>query len=222
MKRIRFTGASCVPGAGRPRGASPRCAPSPARCTFAPMVTPAHDPVSAALESTVAAYETLVRRIGFQHRLPEHDVDELLQDVRLRLWRARGGGGGEQIAAVSTSYVYRTAASAALDLLRRRRARRADAWEEITDAGGGLPSVAPGPDDDLAERELAEEVARVVDTIVPSRRPVVRMYLAGYPREEIAELLGWTEAKTRNLLYRGLADLREGLEARGIGWSRAD
>jgi len=42
------------------------------------------------------------------------------------------------------------------------------------------------------------------------------MHLAGYEREEIAALLGWTEAKTRNLLYRGLAELREVLTGRGI------
>ena len=54
----------------------------------------------------------------------------------------------------------------------------------------------------------------------PDGRPV-RMHLAGYPREEIAKLMGWTEAKTRNLLYRGLADLRERLTAEGIGWDTA-
>jgi RNA polymerase sigma factor (sigma-70 family) len=186
------------------------------------MVTPAHDPISAALESTIASYEALVRRVGFRHRLADHDVDELLQDVRLRLWRARGeDGAGEQIRLVSTSYVYRTAASAALDLLRRRRARRAESFDDLAGGVGDVASHAPTPDDDLAERELAEEVAQVVETIAPARRPVVRMYLAGYRREEIAELLGWTEAKTRNLLYRGLADLREGLTERGIGWGRA-
>ena len=42
------------------------------------------------------------------------------------------------------------------------------------------------------------------------------MYLKGYGREEIAALLGWSEAKTRNLLYRGLDDLRQRLIARGI------
>jgi hypothetical protein len=29
--------------------------------------------------------------------------------------------------------------------------------------------------------------------------------------------MGWTEPKTRNLLYRGLADLRERLTSMGIG-----
>jgi len=47
---------------------------------------------------------------------------------------------------------------------------------------------------------------------------VVRMHLAGHPREEIAALLGWSEAKTRNLLYRGMNDLRERLTGMGIGW----
>ena len=64
-------------------------------------------------------------------------------------------------------------------------------------------------------------MARAIDEIPASRRPPVRMHLAGYPREEIAKLMGWTEAKTRNLLYRGLADLRERLTAEGIGWETA-
>jgi RNA polymerase sigma-70 factor (ECF subfamily) len=45
------------------------------------------------------------------------------------------------------------------------------------------------------------------------------MYLDGYRREEIAELLHWSDAKTRNLIYRGLADLRAMLLAQGIGTS---
>ena len=35
---------------------------------------------------------------------------------------------------------------------------------------------------------------------------------------EIAQLMGWSEAKTRNLIYRGLADLRERLASEGVGW----
>ena len=48
------------------------------------------------------------------------------------------------------------------------------------------------------------------------------MYLAGYDREEIAELFGWTEAKTRNLLYRGLADLRARLADAGLTPEHSD
>jgi RNA polymerase sigma-70 factor (ECF subfamily) len=69
----------------------------------------------------------------------------------------------------------------------------------------------------VEELELQEQIARAVESLIPARRSVVRMYLAGYSREEIADVLGWTEAKTRNLLYRGLADLRDRLTAMGIG-----
>lgn len=42
------------------------------------------------------------------------------------------------------------------------------------------------------------------------------MYLNGYNHREIAGLLGWSEATTRNLLYRGLEELRSHLsEVRG-------
>ena len=183
-------------------------------------MTPGHDAVSDALEETLATFGAMVRRVGWQHRLSEDDVDELLQDVRLRLWRARADT--EQIRTVTSSYVYRTAVSAALDLLRRRRARRTERLDDEPTAADAVASATTDPAALLAESELATQVAAVVDTITPSRRPVVRMHLAGYSRDDIAAMLGWTEAKTRNLLYRGLADLREGLQARGIGLGPSD
>ena len=64
--------------------------------------------------------------------------------------------------------------------------------------------------------DLALSIERAIETIPESRRPVVRMYLAGYGSAEIGELMGWTEAKARNLLYRGLADLRQRLEDAGV------
>ena len=177
-------------------------------------------------------FAAMVRRVGIRHGLSESDVDEVFQEVRIRLWRARGegsnraldaipagGGGGpavgEQISSVGSSYLYRTAVSAALDVLRRHRRPREDALEDV-----GQEPAAPSrrePEQSLESSELAQQVARAIDTITPSRRPVVRMYLAGYTREEIAALLGWSEAKTRNLLYRGLADLRDRLTEQGIG-----
>jgi RNA polymerase sigma factor (sigma-70 family) len=137
------------------------------------------------------------------------------------LWRARGTS--EQVDQTNTAYVYRTASSAALDVIRRRRARQADRHDAIEDEGTVTVLTAPQPDPHatLEGSELTQRVARAIDEIPASRRPPVRMHLAGYPREEIAKLMGWTEAKTRNLLYRGLADLRERLTAEGIGWDTA-
>ncbi len=169
---------------------------------------------STAIETVVSNFAALVRRVGWRHRLSGADVDELLQEVRVRLWRVHADD-GEKIDAVSASYVYQTAVSAALDLMRRRRARRADAHDSGP-AALAHTAARGGPEEELAASELAATVARAIETIPASRRPVVRMYLAGYPREEIAALLGWTEPKTRNLLYRGLDDLRARLAEWGV------
>ena len=178
--------------------------------------------LSLALEAAVTRFASMVRQVGRRHRLEETDLDEVLQEVRLRLWRARGTS--EQIGEAGASYVYRTAVSASLDILRRRRARRAADHDAIDDGGTAelLATPAPGPLSELEGTELAERVAAAIDTIPASRRPVVRMHLQGYPREEIAELMGWTEGKTRNLLYRGLADLRDRLTEQGIGWGMTE
>ena len=163
----------------------------------------------------MSRFGAMVRQVGLRHRLADSDLDEVLQEVRIRLWRAQRTG--EQVRQVSASYVYRTAMSAAVDLLRRRRTRRSDVSVPIDEHAERLPVRARDPELDLAHAELAAQVSQAIDTISPNRRPVVRMYLAGYPREEIATLLGWSEAKTRNLLYRGLDDLRARLRDRGVG-----
>src|ERR1044071_7032693 len=127
--------------------------------------------LSLAAEAVVSRCGAMVRRVGRRYRLDEADVDEVMQEVRIRLWRSQGSS--EQIGEVNTSYVYRTASEA-----------------------------APDPHGELESSEVAAQVARAIETIPASRRPVVRMYLTGHPREEIAQLMGWTEGKTRNLLYR--------------------
>jgi RNA polymerase sigma-70 factor (ECF subfamily) len=173
------------------------------------------DTLSSAIEAATLRFAKMVRSVGWHHGLADQDVDELMQSVRLRLWRARGSS--EQIAAVPTSYVYRTARSAALDMVRSHRARREECIDTV---GEGVARELDGgfsAEDRLDGQELAALVGHLVEEITPSRRPVLRMYLAGYERAEIAALMGWSEAKTRNLLYRGLADLRGLLTAQGIG-----
>lgn len=156
----------------------------------------------------------MVRIIGARYGIAPEEGDELMQGLRTRLWRALGSS--DRIAAVPAAYLYRAATSAALDIVRQRRAAEAMVTEEGTRAPLSLVDPAPRPDELLDRTELVALIDQAISTIAESRRPVVRMYLAGYGREEIAELLGWTEAKTRNLLYRGLADLRERLAEAGV------
>jgi RNA polymerase sigma factor (sigma-70 family) len=176
------------------------------------------DSISPALERALGKFPGILRRVCWRYRFSGSDADELLQEVRIRLWRAHGelAGAGEHIGNIPASYLHRTALSAAIDLLRRRRARRTDQTVSIEDED--QVDEVSGPDRDLAESELAQRVEQAIDTIQLSRRPVVRMHLMGHSREEIARVMGWTPDKTRNLLYRGLAELRERLQAQGVQW----
>jgi RNA polymerase sigma factor (sigma-70 family) len=173
------------------------------------------DAVSRTLESLLQRYRDSVVRVAQRHGLSDHLVDEAIQELRIRLWRSFPGN--EQLAALSPGYVYRAAVTAALIVLRRRRAKRESGVEMTPQLVETTAASSPTPEEMLDESELAYRLARAVDELPPPRQAVVRLHLRGYHREEIAELLGWSEAKTRNLLYRGLDDLRGLLAQRGIG-----
>ena len=182
----------------------------------APSIPP--DPPTSALDAALTSFAEMVRRVAWRHRLSDADVDEVMQEVRIRIWKASGGSDApsEQFLQSPTSYVYKTAVSAAIDLIRRQRSERVRTTISL-EGDAPVLDTAPTAQAEVEGAELAQQVARAVESIPASRRPAVRMYLAGYSREDIAELMGWSEAKTRNLVYRGLDDLRRELTARGIG-----
>jgi RNA polymerase sigma-70 factor (ECF subfamily) len=177
------------------------------------MAGPGIDRVSSTIEALITRFRTMVRSVGARRGLVEADLDEVLQDVRIRLWQA--GEGGKALDELGSSYLYHVATTAALDLLRRRRSRRADATDDIHERTELMTENA-SPHDAVEARELASQIEAAIDTLSMDRRVAVRMHLAGYDREDIARMLGWTEARTRNLLYRGLDDLRRRLTDMGI------
>ena len=168
---------------------------------------------SSLIEGLLARFRRMVRSVGARRGLLDADLDEVLQDVRIRLWQA--GQAGKPLAELGSSFLYQVATSAALDVLRRRRSRAADATDAL-DTREDLPATTASPHERVERRELAAQIDAALETVAVDRRVAVRMHLAGYDREDIARALGWTEGKTRNLLYRGLEDLRKRLTAMGV------
>jgi RNA polymerase sigma-70 factor (ECF subfamily) len=173
------------------------------------------DLASPALEAVLLRFAGMVRAVGRRHGLAEADLDEVIQDVRIRLWHARQSG--ERIGSSPSSYVYQAARSATLDFIRRQRGRGGRPGMAALDPGGADLPGGDRPDRTLEESELAEVVFGAVEGLMESRRRVVRLHLLGYENAEIAGLLGWSGGKTRNLLSRGLADLRGRLRELGVG-----
>ncbi len=171
--------------------------------------------LSLPIEAVLQRLGRMVRAAGVRHGLTDADLDALVQEVRVRIWRAHPDS--EQIAQLPTSYVYRTAMTAAVDLVRQRR--RTEEREPALDVATPSSLIADEQTDAaLLESELGAAVARELESIVEARRIVVRMHLSGYERAEIMTVLGWSDAKVRNLLYRGLQDLRERLVRAGYRW----
>jgi RNA polymerase sigma factor (sigma-70 family) len=178
------------------------------------------------LEQIVAEYGRLIRSVVRKvcRARPAIDLEDVEQEVRLKLWRVLSSRTEVQHL---PSYVYRVAYSVAIDQLRRIDVRSEDQFFSTDDDDGSStgelervpadPSVAP--DRVAACREAAHAVGEAVDRLPERRRQAVKLYLLGLNHVEIAEATGWTESVARNHVYRGLGDLRDALAERGIEYA---
>lgn len=148
--------------------------------------------------------------------------DDIVQEASIRLIRALRD---EREIRDLASYAYRIAATTTIDAVRRARTRREEQLrvEGETDEDDRGPHVIADPPDRSPEREAERnELMRKIETalgrLAENRSRAVRLHLEGLTTAEIGGLLGWTEPKARNLVYRGLADLREALRAEGIDY----
>jgi RNA polymerase sigma-70 factor (ECF subfamily) len=149
--------------------------------------------------------------------------DDIEQEARLRLWRALQR---EREITNHASYLYRIAATATIDAMRRAQARHEEQLHSSREdsAGSGDPLTLPAPLKDSPDRvveshEVIQKVEAALAQLPDERRRAVGLYLQGLTSQDIAELLDWTEPKSRNLLYRGLKDLRKLLSAEGIEYA---
>jgi RNA polymerase sigma-70 factor (ECF subfamily) len=131
------------------------------------------------------------------------DVDDVLQDVFLRMQRGLGGlRDNERIGPLA----YRIARSAIVDH-RRKSARRDDASAELQEKSE--PS-----DPNEIEEELATYVAPFVALLPsPYREAVTLTDLEGLSQKEAARMLGLSASGMRSRVQRGRAQLRELIQA---------
>jgi RNA polymerase sigma factor (sigma-70 family) len=144
--------------------------------------------------------------------------DDIEQEARMRLWRALQS---ERDVINYASYLYRIAATATIDAMRRIQARHEEQLQMEQGADEVEVMVAPAPLRDSPERqaesrEAIRKVSSALSQFPDDQRRAVGMYLQGMTSQDVADLMGWTEPKSRNLIYRGLNQLRKTLRAEGI------
>ena len=152
--------------------------------------------------------------------------DDIEQEARLRLWQALKA---EREINFHGSYIYRIVVSATINAIHRVKSRRE---EQLCLAGDADSEDAPelltaiptsrtenSPEAQAEREELLSKVDEAMYRLQENRRLTVGLHLKGMTTEEIAYLMGWSEPKARNLVYRGLKDLREELRKAGIEYN---
>ena len=116
----------------------------------------------------------------------------------------------------SSSYLWRTAYSALIDEIRRLRRRQEVPLDEEGEDRPEVTVASPGPEQMARGRQIGEGIRSCLESLVRPRRLAVTLYLQGHTVPQVARLAGWSPKRADNLVYRGLADLRQCLTERGL------
>src|SRR5262245_54977925 len=120
---------------------------------------------------------------------------------------------------LTTFYIHKVAHSALVDEIRRRKRRREVSIEAPTEDGAEArpfePQAQGDPESHTSYRQLGVAICACLGAATRDRRLAVTLYLQGHSVPEAARILGWDVKRTENLVYRGLADLRQCLLSKG-------
>ena len=166
------------------------------------------------MQALLQQYGALIRRVVSRvaGRALPGTQDDVTQDVVMSLWQQVSR---EQEITYPTSYIYRAAVRETVREVRRRL----EEFRTHAPLEGAVepPSRAPSPEAETSARELAAGIEEALGRLSPDRAMAVRAHLAGYTVDEIMQMQGWPYQKARNLIARGMADLRSDLKKGGYG-----
>ena len=142
------------------------------------------------------------------------DAAELTQEAFLNAWRGLGRFQGESS---FSTWLYRLASNACVDLLRRESRHRTAAGLSLDDEELNLdvPDETPSPQDEAERRELREEIERGLASLTPEHRQVLvlrEIHQLSY--DEIAETLDLDVGTVKSRVSRARRLLQETLGRR--------
>lgn len=160
----------------------------------------------AALQALFARYQGMVYELLFRMLGSRDDADELLPDVFLKVWH---GAGRFQSRSDPATWIYRIAANACIDRLRRRPALASVSLEELAE-GPDAPAVRFDPDRRLILAETCARLQAGLMALPPEDRLLITLYhLQGRSYEEIQAITGLSYARLKSRLFRARQRLRE-------------
>lgn len=139
------------------------------------------------------------------------DPDDVLQEIRIKIWKILND---EKKILNYSSYIKKIVDSSVIDHLRKMRREKGyialEKHHMISEWNKNYEIEHQRQD------HVKEMIAQAVDSLLDSRRKVVKLFLLNMTIDEISIMYSWSKDKTRNLLYRGLSDLKKILKEKGI------
>ncbi len=143
------------------------------------------------------------------------DVDDVVQESYLRMWRARA----EQPIQSARAFLFTVARRLALDLVRREAVSPMQRVADI--AGLAVLEERPSVVDTLGQQEKIKLLAQAVGSLPARCREVVLLHkIQGLPQREVAARLGLSEKTVENQVAIGLKRCEEFFRRRGVEYFR--
>jgi RNA polymerase sigma-70 factor (ECF subfamily) len=100
-----------------------------------------------------------------------------------------------------------------VDEIRRSRRRKEVPLDAVL-----VDRPVPGSDPEQAVQALdtRRAIVECLSRTTPERRRAATLYLLGHTVPDAARILAWSPKRAENMVFRGLADLRRCLAAKGI------
>jgi RNA polymerase sigma-70 factor (ECF subfamily) len=172
----------------------------------------------ASFEQVVTQHQDMVFRMLVRLTGSRENVDDLAQEVFLRLYRALPSFRGE---ALLTTYLHRIVVNVAQDEWKRRKRidqRQTSISDETSGWEDRLRHPSPDAEQELATRELQLRVEEEMGKLSAVERSILVLYhQEERSYQQIAESLRLPIGTVRTHLHRGRNKLRTALEHKG-GW----
>ena len=176
--------------------------------------------IAAAREGDQGAFEELVRLyekrvLALTQRMcknPE-DAAEAAQEAFFAAWRGLKNFRGDSS---FSTWIYRLASNACVDLLRREGKQQAAVSLDDGELNLDVPSAAASPQEEAERRELREQIEEGLRALPPEyRAALVLREIQQLRYDEIGEALGVDIGTVKSRINRGRKKLRSFLLARG-------
>lgn len=138
-------------------------------------------------------------------RRSEADLEELEQDIRIKLWQQLSR---ERNWDKPASFIRSVVMSVAIDAARKRAVRIGEESQVGLEALDFSTTVDRSDEGSERQADLWALLKRV-EADSPEKAQALGLHLQGFTTAEIGTLLGWTEAKARNTVYRLLEALQQ-------------